>query len=174
MECPNCAKEISPDRLFCIWCDTYVTNPEAGEKASIARRFLAALIDPFLVTAALFLPGMLIGGLVGESLGMVLGVAAFLGVLYVMLRLFARGQTLGKYLLNERVVDKRSGGNPGFVRMLIRETLGKFVSGLFLSLGFFWAIWDPDSQTWHDKIAGTVVVRCSPEHARDAAVPDMA
>ncbi len=26
-------------------------------------------------------------------------------------------------------------------------------------LGFFWAGWDPERQTWHDKIAGTVVVR---------------
>jgi uncharacterized RDD family membrane protein YckC len=26
-------------------------------------------------------------------------------------------------------------------------------------LGFLWAGWDREKQTWHDKIAGTVVVR---------------
>ncbi len=33
------------------------------------------------------------------------------------------------------------------------------LSKLFLGLGFFWAIWDKDGQAWHDKIAGTVVLR---------------
>jgi len=42
--------------------------------------------------------------------------------------------------------------------MLLRETLGKWVSGWFLGLGWFWAIWDRDAQAWHDKIAGTVVL----------------
>jgi hypothetical protein len=48
--------------------------------------------------------------------------------------------------------------------MLVRELIGKLVSGFFAGLGFFWAIWDRDSQAWHDKLAGTVVVR------RDAAL----
>jgi uncharacterized RDD family membrane protein YckC len=26
-------------------------------------------------------------------------------------------------------------------------------------LGFFWIAFDPEKQAWHDKIAGTVVVR---------------
>jgi len=26
-------------------------------------------------------------------------------------------------------------------------------------LGFLWVAWDKDKQGWHDKIAGTVVVR---------------
>lgn len=43
--------------------------------------------------------------------------------------------------------------------MILRETIGKFLSGLVLGLGYFWAIWDKDSQAWHDKIAGTVVIK---------------
>jgi hypothetical protein len=42
--------------------------------------------------------------------------------------------------------------------MLVGEVFGKFVSGLFMGIGYFWAIWDKDGQAWHDKIAGTVVV----------------
>jgi uncharacterized RDD family membrane protein YckC len=26
-------------------------------------------------------------------------------------------------------------------------------------LGFLWALWDKNNQTWHDKIAGTEVIR---------------
>jgi hypothetical protein len=57
------------------------------------------------------------------------------------------------------VVNKLNGQIPGFWRMVLREGIGKTVSGVFLGLGFFWAIWDKDNQAWHDKIAGTVVVR---------------
>lgn len=46
--------------------------------------------------------------------------------------------------------------------MLLREVIGKWVSGLVFGLGYFWAIWDKDGQTWHDKIAGTVVVKRPP------------
>jgi len=28
-------------------------------------------------------------------------------------------------------------------------------------VGFLWIIWDPKKQGWHDKVAGTVVVRDS-------------
>jgi uncharacterized RDD family membrane protein YckC len=32
-------------------------------------------------------------------------------------------------------------------------------SGLVLLLGYLWAIWDANKQTWHDKAAGSFVVR---------------
>jgi uncharacterized RDD family membrane protein YckC len=33
------------------------------------------------------------------------------------------------------------------------------LSILVLFLGYFWAAWDRKRQTWHDKIAGTYVVK---------------
>jgi uncharacterized RDD family membrane protein YckC len=30
---------------------------------------------------------------------------------------------------------------------------------MVLFVGFLWIIWDAEKQAWHDKIAGTVVVR---------------
>jgi uncharacterized RDD family membrane protein YckC len=78
----------------------------------------------------------------------------------VFLRFFrARGKTPGKAIVGIRAADKRSGGLPGIARMLLRETLGKFVSGLLFGLGYFWAIFDRDSQAWQDKIAGTIVLK---------------
>ena len=29
MECPRCAKEIVPDRLFCMWCEAFLPKAEA-------------------------------------------------------------------------------------------------------------------------------------------------
>jgi uncharacterized RDD family membrane protein YckC len=34
----------------------------------------------------------------------------------------------------------------------------KYVDSLPIYLGFFWMLWDREKQTWHDKVAGSVVV----------------
>jgi len=65
----------------------------------------------------------------------------------------------GKRLMKIKVIDKESGEVPGFLKAFLREFVGKFISSIFLSLGYFWAIWDKEKQGWHDKIAGTIVVK---------------
>ena len=59
--------------------------------------------------------------------------------------------------LGIRVIDFRDGGEIGHARAFIRY-LGRYVSAIPLLLGYFWMLWDPEKQTWHDKIAGSVVV----------------
>ena len=39
------------------------------------------------------------------------------------------------------------------------RALGCFLSLAVAGLGFLWVVFDPERQSWHDKIAGTVVVR---------------
>lgn len=71
------------------------------------------------------------------------------------------GQTWGKKLLKIKVV-RMNGENqeaPGYFRAFIRESIGKFISEIVFGLGYFWMIWDSKKQTWHDKMAGTVVVK---------------
>lgn len=68
------------------------------------------------------------------------------------------GRTVGKRLLGLRVVNA-VGQPPGIGRALLREIVGKFLSGLLLGLGYLWVAWDERKQGWHDKIAGTTVVR---------------
>ena len=34
-----------------------------------------------------------------------------------------------------------------------------FISGQICYLGYLWMLWDGKNQTWHDKVAGTFVVR---------------
>lgn len=68
-----------------------------------------------------------------------------------------KGSTLGGMALGLRV-QKISGDPVDWPTALIRS-FSSIVSFLPLCLGFFWAGWDPDNQSWHDKIAGTTVVR---------------
>jgi uncharacterized RDD family membrane protein YckC len=77
---------------------------------------------------------------------------------YCLLPARWNGQTIGKRLLNIRIVPT-DGGENTLGRMLLRNVLGYYISGYVLYLGFLWMIWDEDKQGWHDKIANTAVIR---------------
>jgi uncharacterized RDD family membrane protein YckC len=70
------------------------------------------------------------------------------------------GQTLGKKAVGTRVVRKSNGGPLGY-GLAIGRTLAKIPEGFTFGLGLLWAAWDPLHQTFHDKMAGTLVVRSS-------------
>lgn len=66
--------------------------------------------------------------------------------------------TPGKRVVHASIVDARTGLRPAFWQLVVRY-LGYALSLLPLGLGFFWMIWDPRRQAWHDKLSQTVVVR---------------
>jgi uncharacterized RDD family membrane protein YckC len=68
-----------------------------------------------------------------------------------------RGTTLGGAVMNLRI--QRLDGRPIDVGVALVRALGAVMSFLPFCLGFLWMNWDPEKQTWHDKIAGTVIVR---------------
>ena len=68
-----------------------------------------------------------------------------------------KGTTIGGTVLNLKVV--RLDGKPVTFGVAVVRGLVSVLSVIVLFLGFFWMIWDVEKQTWHDKIAGTVVVR---------------
>lgn len=77
----------------------------------------------------------------------------------VVLVFWARLQaTPGKLLFRTQIVDAGSGAEPGTGQWLVRY-LGYYLSALGLCLGFVWVAFDARKQGWHDKLAGTVVVR---------------
>ena len=69
-----------------------------------------------------------------------------------------KGTTIGGIVLKLQVVRQANEGSLTFVVALVRALAAAF-SMVVLFLGFFWIAWDKDKQGWHDKIAGTVVVR---------------
>lgn len=68
-----------------------------------------------------------------------------------------RGTTIGGIICNLRVV--RTDGRDIEWETAVVRALGCFLSAIPLGLGFIWMVFDSNRQTWHDKIAGTVVVR---------------
>lgn len=71
-----------------------------------------------------------------------------------------RSATPGKMALRATIVDARSGGKPTLRQYLLRY-VGYIAATLPLGLGILWVAIDPRKQGWHDKLAGTVVVRPS-------------
>jgi uncharacterized RDD family membrane protein YckC len=69
-----------------------------------------------------------------------------------------RGQTPAMMLLGLRVARESDGAPPGLARSILRF-IGYIISEIPLFLGFIWVAFDSRKQGWHDKIAGTVVVR---------------
>jgi uncharacterized RDD family membrane protein YckC len=74
---------------------------------------------------------------------------------------FARGATPGKMVIRAEIVDADTLGPPSRTKLVARY-LGYWVSTLAIGLGFLWIAFDARKQGWHDKIAGTVVIRKRP------------
>jgi len=66
--------------------------------------------------------------------------------------------TPGKMVFSARVVDAKT-GNTLTLAQSIGRYLGYFVSIIPFGLGLLWVAFDPKRQGWHDKLAGTVVIR---------------
>lgn len=71
------------------------------------------------------------------------------------------GQTLGKRMMKVRVV-KLDGKDLTLIDGFVRGGLGYPISSFLFFAGFFWSLLDQRRQTWHDKLANTVVVITEP------------
>lgn len=80
-----------------------------------------------------------------------------LTVAYFVLMTYFCGATLGKFLMKIRVVDV-DGQKLGFLSVLIRETVGRYLSALIVYVGYIIAGLDTRKQGLHDKIADTLVI----------------
>jgi len=68
-----------------------------------------------------------------------------------------KGTTIGGMMVGIKILRK-DGRLIDHAVALVR-CLSAIFSAAVLFLGFFWAGWDREKRSWHDKIAGTVVVR---------------
>jgi uncharacterized RDD family membrane protein YckC len=80
------------------------------------------------------------------------------GAYFTYLHATPAGQTVGNRVCGIRVVDAANGGKLDYGRTLLRFLMS-YVSGIALLIGYLWMLWDPRKQTWHDKIANSVVVK---------------
>lgn len=133
--------------------------------ASFGARLGAFLIDQLILLVVGFVFGFVVGlaiagsgGDVEEATVLIQLMGAVIGWLYYALQESSSQMgTVGKRALGLRVTDL-SGQRIGFGRATGRH-FGKILSALALLLGFILMISDPRRQTWHDKMAGCLVMR---------------
>ncbi len=69
-----------------------------------------------------------------------------------------RHATPGKMAISAIIIDEKTAGPPSVWQHLGRYC-AYFLSALPLGLGFLWVVFSPKKQAWHDRLAGTLVVR---------------
>jgi uncharacterized RDD family membrane protein YckC len=69
-----------------------------------------------------------------------------------------KSATPGKMLFNLIIVDAKTLQKPTTAQLIIRY-FSYYVSTIPFCLGFLWIAFDSRKQGWHDKIAGTLVIK---------------
>lgn len=163
-----------------------VVSSDSSNYATFGQRLGAFLLDLVIVWVILFAVGMVLNFLILVPLGLTtptinalpseqqtvvasgfLSLAflvalvpdIILAVVYLYL-IATRGQTPGKMIVKIKIVKVGQTQPLGWGTTLLREVVGRFVSGIIpFLIGYLWMLWDKDKQTIHDKIGGTVVVK---------------
>jgi uncharacterized RDD family membrane protein YckC len=134
--------------------DTTYSGSVTYELAEIGTRFIAIVIDNIILgvaTAILF----------GAGRGAGAGVSFIVGLAYYWYFWTRQnGQSPGKQIMNIRVV--KADGTPIGDGEAVLRYVGYTVNSVVLMLGWLWALWDPNRQGWHDKLAKTYVVKADP------------
>jgi len=139
-------------------------TPTSFHYVGFWARVGAALIDTVLIVAiTLPLLYWIYGRDYFDSTGLIQGPLDFLisyiapAVAIIVFWVY-RSATPGKMAIGARIVDARSGTKPS-VGQLLGRYLAYYPSSMLLGLGLMWVGWDARKQGWHDKLAGTLVVR---------------
>lgn len=121
-----------------------VTLPRAG----FWLRFMASLLDLILVGFVFGVMSSMLGGGGGFPLWL---------AIYAVAMWATKGTTIGGIICGLKVV--RIDDRPLDWSVAIVRGLSAFLSLVVLGLGFIWVAFDDEKQSWHDKIAGTTIVK---------------
>ncbi|MFV1973934.1 MAG: RDD family protein [Thiohalobacterales bacterium] len=140
-------------------------NTSAFQYAGAWRRFGALMIDLFLVATVIGF-GLLAWITASQETPewgsrfvnvWISGTLTIAVLLKIVLDAELRG-TPGLHLVDCLLVDIRTGGAITLGQS-VKRTLGTLLAILPALLGLAWMLWDRRKQGWHDKLAGSVVVR---------------
>jgi uncharacterized RDD family membrane protein YckC len=145
--------------------DFHVDSPEL-EYVGFWLRVWATIIDSVLVSIILWPIASFYGkdtdwsdlsSYTGTGLNGVL-IQFVLPAIAVLIFWMTRQATPGKMAIRATIVDAETGKRPT-TGQFVGRYFAYFVSTIPFCLGFVWVGFDARKQGWHDKLAGTVVVR---------------
>jgi uncharacterized RDD family membrane protein YckC len=174
VRCESCGHDNPPQAHFCANCGSSLVTTIEPPAPAVARgaepavpevaveymgfwiRLAAVIIDYLVLSVITFIVDIF------EHVPLILFSVLALPWLYYWLFTGLKGRTLGKMAVGIKVVNA-AGSVPGLGHAALREIPGKILSTIAIFLGFLWVIWDEQKQGWHDKIAGTYVVKARAE-----------
>lgn len=145
-------------------------NSYSNSFAGFWARLFAYLIDQVIVFAVLLLVRVILSGVVSAAEGTPLGgnllfqydlkdiVLYLLQALYFITLTYYTGTTLGKRLMNLRVVPAVQGQKLSLLTVIYRETIGRFLSSVFVCIGYLLIAVDKEKRGFHDILCDTRVI----------------
>ena len=165
------------------------TAVEGVEYAGFWVRVVASIVDSILVSLTISPlvraiyrssaydnislssdPAQMLSALSAEMWSAASGASFILTAIAVIVFWIYKSATPGKMIFGAKIVDARTGG-PLTTGQCIGRYLGYYVSLFTLCIGFLWVAFDPRKQGFHDKLAGTVVIRARRNAAADFKGP---
>lgn len=119
--------------------------------ASFWRRLGAICIDGLIIG--------LISLIIIQASSMTVGsifITIIISFAYEVLSIYYYGMTLGKRAFRIRVISTL--GDKLTLKQSFTRYFSKTLSKAFLSIGYLWMLFNDDRQTWHDKLASTIVI----------------
>jgi len=152
---------LFPLELAQIAAATAPVTPSSMVFAGFWVKFGALILDSLIVSIAsglsygisLLLDFTVILAPLGILLDIVTWVATVVYAPYFIVR---EGRTIGMRVMGLKMRTEGGGTIP--LRVAIGRGFAAILSIIPFGLGFLWSVWTPRNQTWHDRLAGTVVV----------------
>ncbi len=129
------------------------------QPASLLKRYIASIIDQLIATVFIglmktFFIAKFFHNPIIASFVLII---CYFGIYWIMIPV-EFGATPGKKAMGLRIVSKDGDINPGYIKMILRETIGRFISIVSI-LGYIWVFFSKDKSAWHDLIAKTKVIQ---------------
>jgi uncharacterized RDD family membrane protein YckC len=126
----------------------------ATNYAGFFPRLFSLIIDGVILAIIQAVLALVLGS-INPNLGN--GLGTLIAVVYEVYFFTSTGQTPAMKLMSIKLVNANGElltVGPAIIRVLVA-----FISGIALGIGYLWMLWDPNKQTWHDKAAGSFVIR---------------
>jgi len=135
-------------------------DPELFDVASPFSRLIAYFLD-YLFVMVTVLPSIALTFLGQETLGMILSLLPLVASLVNWIGGWLKyGKTIGKHLMGLRIIDVEAPQKQGLAPVtMIKRIIGFFICGLTFNLLLLTILFDDEGRGFHDKFAGTKVVK---------------
>lgn len=158
--CQYCQEPVYTHHEVCRNCGAVNKDVNiAYNVASTKDRGVAAIIDIIIMIGLIMIGSVIkLAKFIGFKLVVVVGVMTILAIIAYTVNVWrTSSSSIGKNLVGLKVVNKSNGVGLGFIKMILRETIGKAVSGVLLCAGFIMIYFTDSHQGLHDRFVKSVV-----------------